>query len=586
MQYLIKYIKKYWRLFTLAIFCLTLEALCDLTQPTIMSKIIDIGVAKADLSFVLKMGILMILVTGVGALAATGRNILASNVSQRFGAELRADLFKKIQSFSFQDLDKFEGASLITRLTNDVTQLQNVTNGMMRIFVKAPILCVGAIIMAIRLNARMAIILLAIVPIVAILIYFNIKIGYPYFSKVQKHLDKVNEVMREYLSGVRVVKAFNRFNFETERFEYANNQLSSISIKAMRIIAIFSPGISLTVNMGIVLVIWLGGFRVSNGTMQVGQIIAFINYMTQILFSLMIISNIFNMFVRARASVERVGEVFAVGNDKINIMEENLNTPNISPQSHDLNGDIVFEDVSFSYGNSAELVLKNIFFTCKKGETLGIIGSTGSGKSSLVNLIPRFYEVTDGKIFINNIELTQIDTTILRDRIAVVPQKSILFTGTIEDNLKWGKEDASEEEIVEACEIADAHGFVSNFKEGYLTKLGQGGVNVSGGQKQRISIARALIKKPDILILDDCTSAIDMVTEQKIRNGIKAYSKDLTAIIIAQRITSVMSADKILVIDNGELVGIGEHKDLLENCKVYQEIYSSQMGRGEVVTNG
>ena len=570
MKFFNKYVHKYWKLFCIAVACLTVEAGCDLMQPTIMSKIIDVGVAGKNMDYILKMGGVMLFVTLVGATSAVSRNIISSNVSQKFGTELRYDLFEKIQNLSFENIDKFDGASLVTRLTNDVTQVQNFVNGLMRIFVKAPLLCIGSLIMATRLNAHMALILVAIVPVVGLLIAINMKIGYPFFVKVQKALDRVNSVMREYLSGVRVVKAFNRFGYEKKRFEKANKEQADAAITAMKVMAIFSPGVTLTVNLGIVTVIWLGGIKVNNGSMHVGEIIAFINYMTQILFSLMMISFVFNTFVRARASAERIGEVFSLKNPRDNQLK--------TVTEFGVKGKIQFEHVYFSYaGAGGDPVIKDISFVCMPGETVGIIGSTGSGKSSLVSLIPRFYEVTSGTIKVDEVNIKDIDSKVLRDKIALVPQKTVLFTGTVTDNIKWGKEDANEEQIQEAAKVAQSHEFISTFPEGYNTKLGQGGVNFSGGQKQRVSIARALIKKPEILILDDCTSAVDVATEEKIREALKKYSVGLTSLIIAQRITSVIAADKIIVLDNGVAVGMGKHEELMESCRVYQDIFHSQL---------
>lgn len=572
MKYFTKYIKKYWIPFCLAVAFLTVEAMCDLMQPTIMSKIVDIGVAKKDMSYVVDMGIKMLIVTGIGALAAASRNIIATIVSQNFGTEMRADLFKKVQNLSFENIDRFEGGTLLTRMTNDVTQVQNFINGLMRIFVKAPLLCVGSIIMAVRLNAHMSLIFLVVVPFVCLLIFLNMKIGYPYYVKIQKALDKVNSVMREYLTGVRVVKAFNRFSYESERFDKANEELTDISATTMRVMAVFSPVITLIVNIGIVAIIWIGGIGVNSGNIKVGQIIAFTNYMTQILFSLMMISHVFTILVRARASRERIGEIFAQENTmKFEDNEESLSG---------VKGKIELRNVCFSYRDAlGEPVLKNINFACDAGQTIGIIGSTGSGKSSLVNLIPRFYDVTSGEIYIDDVNIKNMDIKALRDKISIVPQKIVLFSGTIMDNIKWGKEDASAGDIKEAAIVAQAHEFIEACPEKYDTLLGQGGVNLSGGQKQRISIARALIRKPEILILDDCTSAVDTNTESKIRKGLKSYSKDVTSIIIAQKITSVMEADKIIVIDNGEIVGMGKHEELRINCQVYRDILKSQMGK-------
>ncbi|HOJ11136.1 MAG TPA: ABC transporter ATP-binding protein [Clostridiales bacterium] len=618
-----KYIKNYWVPFLLAIVFLALEAFCDLMQPTIMSKIIDIGVAGKNVKYVISGGGLMLAVTALGAIAAIIRNIVSSNVSQKFGCELRADLFKKIQTFSFDNIDKFEPASLITRLTNDVTQVQHFVHGTMRIFVKAPILCIGSFIMAWMLNPRMTVVLLVVVPIITFLIIMSAKIGYPFFAKVQKAIDDVNAVTREYLSGVRVVKAFNRFDYEKERFESSNRKLTSLTTTTMRIMTVFSPGMSLAVNLGIAAVLWMGGIWVNYGQMNVGKIIAFINYMTQLLHSLMMISFVFNMFVRSRASTARIKEVFAQENtipepvnvygvdDKYtgiadednanagNASVDNANVDNVYPDIGDMKNEVIhenattspkkakveFEDVSFLYaGASGEPVIKNVSFTCMPGETVGIIGSTGSGKTTLVNLIPRFYDVTYGSVKIDGVDVRDIPTKKLRHMISIVPQKTILFTGTIIDNIKWGKDYATFGEIEEAASAAQAHNFISAFPEGYDTLLGQGGVNLSGGQKQRVSIARALVKKPQILILDDCTSAVDVATEAAIRKALKERSESMscTVFIIAQRITSVMRADKILVLEDGALAGIGTHDELLKTCSVYHDIYHSQMGEDAV----
>jgi ATP-binding cassette, subfamily B, multidrug efflux pump len=572
MGFLAKYIKKYWKSFSLAVLFLTFEAISDLLMPTIMAKIIDVGVAGRDIGYVLNMGGLMLLITLFGAIAASTRSILASNVSQSFGSELRSDLYKKIQTLSFKNIDRFERASLITRLTNDVTQVQVFANGLMRIFVKSPLLAIGGLIMATRLNLQLSVVLIVVVPIVALFIILNLRLGFPMFSKVQKALDRVNGVMREYLSGVRVVKAFNRFDVEVNKFEKTNEEFKQQSVSATRLMAVFSPAIMLTVNLGIVAVLWIGGYGVTNGNVQVGHIIAFINYMTQILFSLMMISMVFNMFVRAKTSAVRIGEVFS---EEVDLTwEEGQNSALVEK------GRIEFSDVSFSYeGTSGEPVLKNINLSILPGETVGIIGSTGSGKSTLVGLIPRFYDVSAGCIKVDGEDIHLVDPKRLREKIAFVPQKTILFTGSVEENIKWGKEDASTEEILKAADIAGAHDFISASPEGYQTRIGQGGVNFSGGQKQRLSIARALIKNPEILILDDSTSAVDVTTEARIKEGLKKYAKGLTCLLIAQRITSIIDADKIVVMDHGEIVGNGKHEQLLRDCRVYQEIYQSQVGK-------
>lgn len=593
MGYLNKYVIKYWKLFLSAIIFLSLEAACDLIQPTIMAKIVDVGVKNKDLDYVFKLSMSMILITGIGAIGATIRNIISGKVSQQFGADLRIDLFKKINSLSFEQLNSLDGSSLITRLTNDVTQMQNFFNRLMRIFVKAPILCIGSLIIAFKLNYRLAFIFIIIIPIVVLLIVFNMRISYPFYLKMQSALDKVNGIIREYLSGVRVVKAFNRFDYEEERFKYENENLSNISKKALRVNAFFSPTIGLIVNMGIVLVIWLGGIGVNNGTIYTGEIIAFINYMTKILFSLMMISNVFMTFIKAKASTERIGEIFNVGDSKEqinidiryksnNILKEKTEINN-NKGINNLQGNISFNDVSFSYSDETnENVLSNITFSCKSGEKLGIIGSTGAGKTTLMNLLCGFYKINSGSIKIDDIDINEIDKRELRNSIGIIPQKVLLFSGTILDNIRWGKEDANLEEVKEVCKIAQIHELIESLPEKYDTLLGQGGVNLSGGQKQRISIARALIRRPKILIMDDCTSALDGKTEHKIKEELGKFSENLTCITITQRISSVKDSNKILVIEDGSIIGSGTHNELKNNCSVYRDIIKSQLGEDEI----
>ncbi|WP_347707656.1 ABC transporter ATP-binding protein [Clostridium sp. NSJ-49] len=556
-------------MFFLAIGCIMLEVLCDLLQPTLTSTIIDEGVSYNDMSVVLKYGFLMIGVSIFGAFIAINRNKLATTVAQNFGADLRSDVFNKIQSFDFDNIDKFERGSLITRLTNDITNIQNFIYGLMRIFVRAPLLAIGCIIMSIRLDLKMSLIVLTIVPIVGGLIYINLKYGYPYFLKVQRAIDKVNEVIREYLRGVRVVKAFNRFDFEEDRFENVNEDLTYKSVSSMKFMAVFNPVITLIVNMAIVIIIWNGATRVNIGTIQVGKIVAFTNYMTQLLFALMSTTMIFSSLIRAKTSTERINEIFLEENDIKEISSDICNSSEI--------GNIKFEKVTFSYkGLKGEPIIDNISFTLEKGMTLGIVGSTGSGKTTLINLIPRFYDAKSGKILIDGVDIRNYTFEELRDKISIVPQRTVLFSGTVKENIKWGKGDATDDEVREVCKIADADSFITSFNKGYDSIVGQGGSNLSGGQKQRIAIARALIKRPEILILDDSTSALDTDTEYRIRKSLKEYSKDMTTILIAQKISSVINADKIIVLDHGKIVGEGTHNELMSNCEVYQDIYKSQ----------
>ncbi|MGE5329315.1 MAG: ABC transporter ATP-binding protein [Deltaproteobacteria bacterium] len=571
MKRLFKYLKPYWKAVALAPLFMLLEVITDLLQPALMADIVDKGIKSGNISYIINVGLVMIGVALLGILGGVGCTIFASKAALNFSADLRMDLFKKIQSFSFDSLDKFSTASLITRLTNDVVQIQNFILAMLRIMVRSPLLCIGGIIMALLINAHLALILLVTIPILSVALAYIIKKGFSLFSSVQKKLDKVNDVVRENLTGIRVVKSFVRADYENNRFNMANTNLKEVTVKASRIIGLTMPLMILVMNISIIAVIWFGGIKVNAGSMKVGQVMAFINYMTQILFSLMMIAFILMMVSRAKASADRLADIINSDTDIKDLPEAS-----IEPIKE---GRIVFDDVSFRYANAVgEPVLKNITFSAMPGETVAILGSTGSGKSTLVNLIPRFYDAISGKILIDDKNIKDIKLKTLRSNISMVLQESILFSGTVMDNLRWGKEDAAEEEVFEAARVAQAHDFIINLPEGYNSILGQRGVNVSGGQKQRLAIARALLKKPVILILDDSTSSVDMGTEAKIQKALKNFMKNTTCFVIAQRISTVLEADKIIVLENGEIVDMGTHKELLERCSVYQDIYNSQIG--------
>lgn len=586
-----KYLSKYGLLFTLSLALVAVEGVCDLLLPTLMSHMIDRGVLTGEMNVVARYGAWMLAITAAGALSALGRNVVSSRVSQRFGADLRADLFRRVQYLSLRDADRFDRASLVTRLTNDVTQVQNFANGMMRIFAKAPLLCIGGLFMAVRLNPQLSLVLVVVVPIVILLIVWNMRVGFPLFLKVQSALDRLNGAMREYLSGVRSVKAFNRFGYEADKFEAINGEYQARSTTTLRAMSGFGPAIALVVNLGVVAIIWLGGVRVDEGGMQVGNIIAFVNYMTQILFSLMTISWVFNMFIRARASSGRISEVLALpegesaseledpeSGETAGAAATRLRTPSASEASAAA-ASVSFEDVGFSYeGTDGERALRGVTLDCKPGETLAIVGSTGAGKSTLVNLVSRLYDQTEGIVRIGGVDHRLLDVSDHRERVAIVPQRTVLFTGTIADNLRWGDESATQSELEAAAKAASAHDFIMALPDGYDAMLGQGGVNLSGGQKQRLSIARALIRRPQILILDDCTSALDAVTESKVKAALKANGAKPTCLLIAQRISSVIDADRIAVLDDGELVGLGTHEELLRGCGVYRDICRSQFG--------
>jgi len=569
MKKLIRYLKPYTLFAILAPLFMLIEVICDLYQPTLLAHIVDNGILKNNFQLILHTGLIMLAIAFIGVIGGVGCTVFSSLASQYFGRDLRNELFKKVQQFSFINIDKFHTSSLITRLTNDVNQLQTLVMMSLRIMVRAPLLFVGGIIMAISLNKNLSIIFLFSIPILASIFLFIMKKSFPLFSEVQKRIDYVNNVVRENLVGIRVVRAFRREDYEKERFKYANTMLMNAVIKALMLMIIAMPLFMLVMNLSILVVLWFGGLLVNQGNMKVGEVMAYINYMGQIMFSLMMIGNILMFVSRASVSAERVLEVLE---EKIDIQnKENADKTPIRE------GRVKFEHVYFSYFNKEESVLKDINFEVNSGEIIGIIGTTGSGKSTLVNLIPRLYDVTSGRILIDGRDIRDIDLKILRDAISMVPQDTILFSGTIKENICWGKEDATYEEIIESAKIAQAHEFIIRLPQGYDTVIGERGVTLSGGQKQRIAIARALIKKPKILILDDATSALDFATEQKIIHGLRGIIKNCTTFIVAQRVSTMMNADKIIVLDKGIIVGFGSHAELLKNNDFYREIYKSQI---------
>jgi ATP-binding cassette subfamily B protein len=569
MKKLKRYLKPYTLFAILAPLFMLIEVICDLYQPTLLAHIVDNGILKNNFQLILHTGLIMLAVAFIGVIGGVGCTVFSSLASQYFGRDLRNELFKKVQQFSFSNIDKFQTSSLITRLTNDVNQLQTLVMMSLRIMVRAPLLFVGGIIMAISLNKNLSIIFLFSIPILASIFLFIMKKSFSLFSEVQKRIDYVNNIVRENLVGIRVVRAFRREDYEKERFKYANTMLMNAVIKAIMLMIIAMPLFMLVMNLSILVVLWFGGLLVNQGNMKVGEVMAYINYMGQIMFSLMMIGNILMFVSRASVSAERVLEVLE---EKIDIQnKENADKTPIR------GGKVKFEHVYFSYFNKEESVLKDINFEVNSGEIIGIIGTTGSGKSTLVNLIPRLYDVTSGRILIDGRDIRDIDLKILRDAISMVPQDTILFSGTIKENICWGKEDATYEEIIESAKIAQAHEFIIRLPQGYDTVIGERGVTLSGGQKQRIAIARALIKKPKILILDDATSALDFATEQKIIHGLRGIIKNCTTFIVAQRVSTMMNADKIIVLDKGKIVGFGSHAELLKNNDFYREIYKSQI---------
>lgn len=591
MKLMLGYIKRHIGMFLIAVVFLTIETFADLLQPTFMSYIVDRGVKGQEMGLILRYGLIMLGITAAGAVGAVVRNIYASRTSQLIGKEIRLAIYEKVQTLSYENIDRLQPASIITRITNDVTQMQNFINGIMRIMLKAPVTCIGAVALIIFQMPRLLPLMLVILVCAGLLIYGNMKLGYPRFDRMQKKLDGLNRTSREFLSAVRVVKAFRAEEQEREKFEEAAGQLAEAGISSMRVMAVFGPLINLTVNAGIVVMLWISGREMTG---EIGRLMACVNYMTQVLFALGMVSNILNSAVRAVASSARVQEILdevpaqreaEAPADKF-FYEESLcdksaygaNRESESSREQSAPGDIVFRQVSFSYAGTSRPAVQKAGFTARAGETIGIIGPTGSGKSTLVNLVPRFYDATQGQVLVGGQDVTQVPMALLRRRIAVVPQKALLFTGTIQDNLRWGNKQATLEEIRRASEAACAEEFVSKLPEGYDTQLGQGGVNLSGGQKQRLSIARALLKKPQILILDDCTSALDATTEARVLAGIRRESAGMTVLLVSQRISTVMRADHILCMEDGRICGFGSHEELMTDCEPYKAIYRSQIG--------
>lgn len=553
---------------------MTIEVSMDLMQPKLMSDIIDIGIANGNTSFILSTGLKMILAAFLGFIGGAGCSIFSSIAGMRMGEKLRQEVFDKIQTLSFLDLDKFRTSSLITRLTNDVTQVQNMVMMGLRIAVRSPLMCIGGIIMAVTLSPRLSIVFLVAIPIILIAVVVILKKSFPLFISVQEKIDGVNTVMRESILGVRVVKVFNIEDKLDERFNGANDDLMDKSIRAQNMNMILWPVVTLVMNLSIIGVLWFGGNMANNGSVEIGKIMAFINYLLQIMHSLIMVVMIVLNFSRAKASADRINQVLSA---KASIQNNN--------DSVEMNNfDIEFKKVSFKYNEHSEYVLKDISFLAKEGEKIGIIGATGSGKSSFVSLIPRLYDATEGEVLLGGVDVRNIKLKALRDNIGVVLQDSILFSGTIEDNLKFGNDDADMELIEGAALDAQALEFINSKEEGYKSIVEQRGKNLSGGQKQRISITRALIRKPKILIMDDSSSALDMATEAKLQNAINKRMKNSTVITIAQRISGVMDSDKIIVLDRGRIVDIGKHNELLKSCEIYRSIAISQLGE-EVLLN-
>lgn len=557
--------KKYALLTPIMVIC---EVILEVFIPFLMAKIIDVGIANADVAYIAKIGGLMVLMALISLVFGALSGRYASLASTGLAAGIRKKLFYKIQDFSFANVDKFSTASLITRLTADVTNTQTAFMMIIRMLVRSPIMLVSATVMAVSINAKLSAVFLFAIPFLGGAMGIISYLAFPRFQKMLEKYDSMNSSIQENLVAIRVVKAFVRRDYENEKFEDAANTLRDAQIKAEKIVITGMPIMMFTMYACTILISWFGGRLVIAGDMQTGELFSFISYISQILMSLMMISFAFIGIVMSRASIKRILEVF---DEEIDIK----NNTDSAVKAND--GSIVFDDVSFSYARKNDnLTLSNVNFKINSGETVGIIGGTGSAKTTLVQLIPRLYDVLDGRILVGGHDVRDYSLEALRNNVAMVLQKNVLFSGTIKENLKWGNENATDEEIIAACKAAQAHDFISAMPDGYETDLGQGGVNVSGGQKQRICIARALLKNPKILILDDSTSAVDTATDSRIRQSFKENLKNTTTIIIAQRISSVSEADKIIVLNDGRIDGIGTHEELIATNEIYKEVYDSQ----------
>lgn len=571
---LFKYLKKYNKLIFIILALIFTQAMMELFLPTIMSNVIDEGIGKGNMNRIFYEASKMVGVIVIGVSASLSSVFLASRISVKFGQDLRREVFVKVQNFSSREFNKFGVASLITRTTNDITQIQNLLLMMFRMMIFGPIMAVGGLIIAIYKDVKLSVILMISIPILMFTVLLIGSQTIKLFSLIQKKLDKVNLISRENLTGLRVIRAFNKQDYEEKRFDIANKDLTKSTTKAYKIFSSLIPIMMLIFYLNCVAVIWFGSKRVGDGTLMVGDLIAFLQYSIQIVISLIMFFMLFAMIPKAISSAKRINEVLEIDLSVVDLgTTKNVNNDDCS---------LKFEGVSFSHNNSDEYDLENINFECRAGENIAIIGGTGSGKSTILNLITRFYDVSKGKIIFNGSDIREIPQKELREQIGYVPQKAVLFSGTIRSNLCYGKENVTEDEMIKALKISQAYDFVMGLDKKLDSEVSQGGANLSGGQKQRLSIARALIRNAKIYLFDDSFSALDFKTDSKLRAGLKENVKDSIIIVVGQRITSVMNSDKIIVLDNGKIVGIGNHNDLLQNCEIYQEIAKSQLTEEEL----
>lgn len=554
-----------------------LEAILELLLPTIVALIVNHGIGNRDTSYVMKMGGLMVIMSLLGFGSSLICQHYAARASQGFGTTLRNKLFKHVSTLSFAELDRFGTPSLINRITNDVNQMQIAVAMLIRLVIRAPFICIGAIIMAMLLDFRLSLVLIAAAPVFAVILYLIITKSAPLYRLYQKKLDKVALVLSENLSGVRVIRAFAKRQAEKKRFREASDDITATAIRVGRVSALLSPVTTLVVNAAIIAVLWVGGIHIHSGTLSSGEIIAFINYATQILLALIVVSNLIILFTKAASSAARINEVL----DTTASVTNPEHPLNLSQASKPETPAIVFDHVTFGYNATGDPALKDVSVSILRGETVGIIGGTGSGKSTFVNLIPRFYDVMSGEVRIDGVNVKDYDLSDLRSKIGVVPQKALLFSGTIADNIRMGAEHASEDQVKRAAAVAQADEFIAKLPDGYGTLVSRGGINLSGGQKQRLTIARAVAANPEILILDDASSALDFATDAALRRSLKEYSLGMTVLLVSQRVSTIRQADHIIVLEDGRIAGIGTHEQLRQDCEAYREICASQLSDSE-----
>lgn len=567
---LMRYLKPY-ALQVAGVLILTLAGVfSELLLPRLMGNIVDRGVATGDLKYIYNTGGVMLAIAILGTAATVISRYMSSKAAVAFGRDLRSDVFKTVESFSLNEIDKMGTSSLITRTTNDVSQMQNITIMSMRMMIRAPFMMIGGIIMATSTNLELSKVLLISAPVLVVVIWIIGVKGFPLFKEIQKKIDDLNRVLRESLTGIRVIKAFNKTDYEKKRFNQANRDLTEAALKVGRIMALMMPILNVVLNFTLVGVIWYGSSLIEIRGLEVGELMAFIQYVSQIMFSLIMVSMIFVMLPRASASAERINEVLD--------MESDIIDGSKSIEDNSIRGELRLDDVAFKYQDASTPAVEDIAFATKMGETTAIIGGTGSGKTTILNLLMRFYDPTGGRILINGADIKTIHQEELRSRFGLVSQKAVLFTGTIRENITFGKEDATDEEIVESLKIAQAWDFVSEKEEGLDYVLAQGGRNLSGGQKQRLAIARALVRKPEFYLFDDSFSALDFSTDKRLRDALKPYTADSAVIVVAQRVSTIKDAENIIVLDNGRISGQGTHRELIESCQVYREIVLSQLG--------